>query len=96
MRKYFTLSMIGAMFMLTQGCRSLYHATTVERDKKDGCTVHVILHIGIDGTDGDVQVATAQLNDCFGKTCKIPCGKDSAGCPVTHYCRGQKMVCPEE
>ena len=86
MKKYITLIIAAAILVLSQGCtgvKTLLKATTVERDKKDGCTVHVTLRIGIDGTDADVQAAQGQLSDCFGKTCLMPCNQDtSLGCKV--------------
>ena len=86
MKRYITLVLAAALLILSQGCtgvKTLLSATKVERDKKDGCTIHVTLRIGIDGTDADLQVAQQQLSDCFAKTCLIPCNQDtSMGCKV--------------
>ncbi len=73
-------------FLLLQSCTVQNHATTVERDKENGCTVHVILQIGIDGSDSDVIAVRDQLEGCYSKKCTIPCANDgSNGCPVLSH-----------
>ncbi|PSL45678.1 hypothetical protein CLV51_104385 [Chitinophaga niastensis] len=90
--KYFIfLALIFAGFLLIQGCAVQNHATTVERDKENGCTIHVILQIGIEGTDADVIAVRDQLEECYSKKCVIPCENDnSVGCPVLSHVNVKK------
>src|SRR5205085_10357800 len=63
----------------------------VERDKNNGCTVHVIMQVGIDGTDADVIAVREQLEGCFEKTCIIPCASDTLnGCTVLSHVNVKK------
>lgn len=85
------LALTFAGFLLVQSCAVQNHATTVERDKDNGCTVHVILQIGIDGTDADVIAVREQLEACYAKKCVIPCENDASnGCQVLSHVNVKK------
>lgn len=74
--------LIVILFLL-QSCAIQRSATTVERDKEDGCTVHIIMQIGIDGNDSDVIEVRDRLNECYAQECLIPCSNNAAkGCKI--------------
>jgi len=80
------LPALAVFCALIQSCAVQNHATTVERDKNNGCTVHVILQIGVEGTDSDVIAVRDQLEPCYSKKCVIPCPNDnSKGCEVLSH-----------
>lgn len=70
------------LFILN-ACTTQQHATTVVRDKDDECTVRIVIQLGIDGTDDDVNKVRNQLEDCFATGCFIKCPDDETkGCKI--------------
>jgi hypothetical protein len=84
--RYFVLPFLAILGALVQGCVVQNHASTIERDKNNPCAVHVILQVGIDGTDSDVIAVREQLEACYDKECFIPCASDNKlGCKVLSH-----------
>lgn len=83
MKKLFYLTVIMLCIVAQQACVTQQHATTIERDKDNGCTVQMVIQLGIDGTDNDVDSVRMDLENCFAHDCVIPCSNDSShGCVV--------------
>jgi hypothetical protein len=83
MKKIILVTTVFAALLAMQSCVTQNHATTVERDKDDGCSIRLIVQLGIDGNDSDVIIAQENLDACFNRECLIPCSQDSTrGCKV--------------
>jgi hypothetical protein len=73
---------IIALFILIQGCTTTRRfGTTVEKDENNPCLINMVIQIGVQGTDADVQKVRTDLEACYGKECFIPCEPDNGkGC----------------
>ena len=83
MNRLLLLLIIVSSYALLQSCAVQNHANTIERDKDNPCLIHIVVQVGVDGTDSDVIAVREQLEPCYAKECIIPCSSDSAkGCKV--------------
>ena len=70
-------------FLILNACTTQQNATTIVRDKNDECTVRIIVQLGVDGTDDDVNTVRNQLENCFASSCFIKCPDDTTkGCKI--------------
>ena len=70
------------MIVLFQSCTGTCRfGTTMERDENNICQTNMVIQIGIQGTDADVEAVRSSLDRCFAEECFIPCPEDSTkGC----------------
>jgi len=82
MNRFILAFLLSSGFVLVQGCTGTRRfGTTLERDEKNPCIINMVVQVGIQGTDADVEAVKADLESCYGRDCFIPCPGDSAkGC----------------
>lgn len=73
MKRIYHIIFYLSCLLVVAGCSSTRRfGTTIERDENNPCLVHIIIQIGVQGTDEDVNAIKKDLDNCF-KDCFIPC-----------------------
>ena len=72
-----------ACYFLLHSCATQQYANTIERDKDNACIVRIVVQLGVDGTDADVEAVSKEMEECFKSECFLPCENNKEkGCRV--------------
>jgi hypothetical protein len=83
MNRLFIPVLIITGYFLLQGCATQKYANTIVRDEDNPCIIRIVVQLGVDGTDADVEAVSKDMEECFKSECFLPCeNNQEKGCRV--------------